>query len=177
MPLPFFLRDTEFGLGWSRYFVGVVMAVFIIIYGQVRPRGHHEHHLLCCVYNHLQPSGPEGGSLSRCTCSCAVFQIERSGCGVHLDEGQGPGCIINQRPAPCSCSPFPSSTAALTLSQPCDLPCSASFTCTHLCTDTHPPLHTHTHSTHRSKVGARTLCSSPCASTRCVREIHQPGSG
>ena len=35
VPLPFFLRN---GLGWSRTVTGAFLAVFIIVYGQVRQR-------------------------------------------------------------------------------------------------------------------------------------------
>jgi len=36
VPLPYFLRDTLFGVGLSRTIVGTYLAVFIIIYGQVQ---------------------------------------------------------------------------------------------------------------------------------------------
>jgi hypothetical protein len=36
VPLPFFLRDAAEGLGWSRPVTGAFLAVFIIVYGQVR---------------------------------------------------------------------------------------------------------------------------------------------
>lgn len=36
VPLPFFLRDAVAGLGWSSTVTGLVLALFIIIYGQVR---------------------------------------------------------------------------------------------------------------------------------------------
>jgi hypothetical protein len=34
VPLPFFLRDAAVGLGWSRTFTGLFLALFIIVYGQ-----------------------------------------------------------------------------------------------------------------------------------------------
>ena len=36
VPLPFFLRDNDIGLGWSRSITGLFLAVFIIVYGQVQ---------------------------------------------------------------------------------------------------------------------------------------------
>jgi len=36
VPLPFFLRDSLVGLGWSRTLTGLFLAVFIIVYGQVQ---------------------------------------------------------------------------------------------------------------------------------------------
>ena len=36
VPLPFFLRDAVSGLGWSREYVGLVLALWIIFYGQVQ---------------------------------------------------------------------------------------------------------------------------------------------
>ncbi|XRB05150.1 MFS family transporter: multidrug efflux [Pycnococcus provasolii] len=36
VPLPFFLRDGAVGLGWSRELVGLVLALWIIFYGQVQ---------------------------------------------------------------------------------------------------------------------------------------------
>ena len=36
VPLPFFLRDSDIGLGWSRSITGLFLAVFIIVYGQVQ---------------------------------------------------------------------------------------------------------------------------------------------
>jgi hypothetical protein len=35
VPLPFFLRNTVYGLGWSRPITGLFLAVWIIVYGQV----------------------------------------------------------------------------------------------------------------------------------------------
>ncbi len=35
VPLPFFLRDSVQGLGWSRTLTGLFLALFIIVYGQV----------------------------------------------------------------------------------------------------------------------------------------------
>lgn len=36
IPLPFFLRDPESGIGWSRTLTGAFLAIFIIVYGQVQ---------------------------------------------------------------------------------------------------------------------------------------------
>lgn len=36
VPLPFFMREPVYGMGWSRALVGAVLAVFIIVYGQVQ---------------------------------------------------------------------------------------------------------------------------------------------
>ncbi|GLC44908.1 hypothetical protein PLESTB_001687900 [Pleodorina starrii] len=36
VPLPFFLRNTVYGLGWSRPLTGLFLAVWIIVYGQVQ---------------------------------------------------------------------------------------------------------------------------------------------
>jgi hypothetical protein len=36
VPLPFFLRDARYGLGWPRPATGAALACFIIIYGQVQ---------------------------------------------------------------------------------------------------------------------------------------------
>jgi hypothetical protein len=36
VPLPFFLRDTASGIGWSRAATGAFLAAFIIVYGQVQ---------------------------------------------------------------------------------------------------------------------------------------------
>lgn len=36
VPLPFFLRDSIEGLGWSRVITGMFLAIFIIVYGQVQ---------------------------------------------------------------------------------------------------------------------------------------------
>ncbi len=36
VPLPFFLRDASQGLGWSRPITGLFLALWIIVYGQVR---------------------------------------------------------------------------------------------------------------------------------------------
>ncbi|KAG2429769.1 hypothetical protein HXX76_010553 [Chlamydomonas incerta] len=36
VPLPFFLRDAVYGLGWSRPLTGLFLAVWIIVYGQVQ---------------------------------------------------------------------------------------------------------------------------------------------
>jgi hypothetical protein len=35
VPLPFFLRDAAAGLGWDRAYTGLLLALFIIVYGQV----------------------------------------------------------------------------------------------------------------------------------------------
>lgn len=35
VPLPFFLRDAMYGLGWSRPLTGLFLALWIIVYGQV----------------------------------------------------------------------------------------------------------------------------------------------
>ena len=46
VPLPFFLRDAVQGLGWSRTITGLFLAVWIIVYGQVRRLpGHLDHRL------------------------------------------------------------------------------------------------------------------------------------
>lgn len=36
VPLPFFMREPVYGMGWSRSLVGAVLAIFIIVYGQVQ---------------------------------------------------------------------------------------------------------------------------------------------
>ncbi|GIL57757.1 hypothetical protein Vafri_12905 [Volvox africanus] len=36
VPLPFFLRNSVYGLGWSRPLTGLFLAVWIIVYGQVQ---------------------------------------------------------------------------------------------------------------------------------------------
>ena len=36
VPLPFFLRDPQSGIGWSRTLTGAFLAIFIIVYGQVQ---------------------------------------------------------------------------------------------------------------------------------------------
>ncbi|PNH09690.1 hypothetical protein TSOC_003673, partial [Tetrabaena socialis] len=36
VPLPFFLRNVAYGLGWSRPLTGLFLAVWIIVYGQVQ---------------------------------------------------------------------------------------------------------------------------------------------
>lgn len=36
VPLPFFLRNAEVGLNWSRPLTGTFLAVFIILYGQIQ---------------------------------------------------------------------------------------------------------------------------------------------
>lgn len=36
VPLPFFLRSAESGIGWSRALTGAFLAIFIIVYGQVQ---------------------------------------------------------------------------------------------------------------------------------------------
>ncbi|KAG2496544.1 hypothetical protein HYH03_005367 [Edaphochlamys debaryana] len=36
VPLPFFLRNTVYGLGWSRPITGLFLAVWIIVYGQLQ---------------------------------------------------------------------------------------------------------------------------------------------
>ena len=36
VPLPFFVRNAAYGLGWTNYQAGLTMGVFIIVYGQVR---------------------------------------------------------------------------------------------------------------------------------------------
>ncbi|GIL86503.1 hypothetical protein Vretifemale_14798 [Volvox reticuliferus] len=36
VPLPFFLRNSTYGLGWSRPLTGLFLAVWIIVYGQVQ---------------------------------------------------------------------------------------------------------------------------------------------
>lgn len=36
VPLPFFMRDAVYGLGWGRAAVGAALAIFIIVYGQIQ---------------------------------------------------------------------------------------------------------------------------------------------
>jgi hypothetical protein len=36
VPLPYFLRNSEIGLGWSRSITGLFLAMFIIVYGQIQ---------------------------------------------------------------------------------------------------------------------------------------------
>lgn len=36
VPLPFFMREPVYGMGWGRALVGAVLATFIIVYGQVQ---------------------------------------------------------------------------------------------------------------------------------------------
>lgn len=36
VPLPFFMRDVVYGLGWGRAAVGAALAIFIIVYGQIQ---------------------------------------------------------------------------------------------------------------------------------------------
>lgn len=38
VPLPFFLRSTASGLGWSRSLTGAFLAIWIIVYGQMQVR-------------------------------------------------------------------------------------------------------------------------------------------
>lgn len=40
VPLPYFLRNTLVGLGWSRPLTGLFLALWIIVYGQVRAQAH-----------------------------------------------------------------------------------------------------------------------------------------